>query len=412
MRWILANIRTIALAFVLSVVVWISAVTASDPDVEKTYPIAIPIEVIGQDPGLVPMGEMDDLVSLTLKAPQSVFDQLVENPEMVRVYADLSGLGAGTHEVPLQIQIEPRPVQVVEGNPATLQLVLEPLTTRIMEVSLDLVGEPAVGFQLGDPLVAPSEVVISGPKSQVDQIDEVRTQVSVSNARQSVDADFPLIAVNNRNQPVTGINLNPVTAQVKVPVTQQGGYRDLAVKVLVTGQVASGYRLSNITVSPPVITTYSPDPNLVLSLPGFVETQPLDLNNADSNIETRLALVLPDGISVVGDQNVLVQAAVSPILSSISIAGKDVELLGLNPRFGAQISPATVDVILSGPLPLLEKLNPEDIRVLLDLTGLGMGTHKLEPKVEILIPDIDVESINPTTVEVVIGPPLTPTKEP
>jgi len=211
---------------------------------------------------------------------------------------------------------------------------------------------------------------------------------------------------------VTGINLNPVTAQVKVPVTQQGGYRDLAVKVLVTGQVASGYRLSNITVSPPVITTYSPDPNLVLSLPGFVETQPLDLNNADSNIETRLALVLPDGISVVGDQNVLVQAAVSPILSSISIAGKDVELLGLNPRFGAQISPATVDVILSGPLPLLEKLNPEDIRVLLDLTGLGMGTHKLEPKVEILIPDIDVESINPTTVEVVIGPPLTPTKEP
>ncbi len=412
MRWILANIRTIALAFVLSVVVWISAVTASDPDVEKTYPVAIPIEVIGQDPGLVPMGEMDELVSLTLKAPQSVFDQLVESPEMIRVYADLSGLGAGTHDVPLQIQIEPRPVRVVEGNPATLQLVLEPLTTRIMEVSLDLAGEPGVGFQLGDPLVVPSEVVISGPKSQVDQIDEVRTQVSVSNARQSVDADYPLIAVNNRNQPVTGVNLNPVTAQVKVPVIQQGGYRDLAVKVLVTGQVASGYRLSNITVSPPVITTYSPDPNLVLSLPGFVETLPLDLNNADSNIETRLALVLPEGISVVGDQNVLVQAAVSPILSSITIAGKDVELLGLNPRFGAQISPATVDVILSGPLPLLEELNPEDIRVLLDLTGLGMGTHQLVPKVEILIPDIDVESINPTTVEVIIGPPLTPTKNP
>ena len=412
MRWILANIRTIALAFVLSVVVWISAVTASDPDVEKTYPVAIPIEVIGQDPGLVPMGEMDESVSLTLKAPQSVFDQLVESPEMIRVYADLSGLGAGTHDVPLQIQIEPRPVRVVEGNPATLQLVLEPLTTRIMEVSLDLAGEPGVGFQLGDPLVVPSEVVISGPKSQVDQIDEVRTQVSVSNARQSVDADYPLIAVNNRNQPVTGVNLNPVTAQVKVPVIQQGGYRDLAVKVLVTGQVASGYRLSNITVSPPVITTYSPDPNLVLSLPGFVETLPLDLNNADSNIETRLALVLPEGISVVGDQNVLVQAAVSPILSSITIAGKDVELLGLNPRFGAQISPATVDVILSGPLPLLEELNPEDIRVLLDLTGLGLGTHQLVPKVEILIPDIDVESINPTTVEVIIGPPLTPTKNP
>ena len=153
MRWILVNIRTIALAFVLAIIVWISAVTASDPDVEKTYPIAIPIEIIGQDPGLVPMGEVQEFVSLTLKTPQSVFDKLVENPDLIKIYADLSGLGSGLHEVPLQVQIDARPVQVVESDPATLDLVLEPLTTRIFDVKLDLEGEPAVGYKLGDPEV-------------------------------------------------------------------------------------------------------------------------------------------------------------------------------------------------------------------------------------------------------------------
>ena len=246
----------------------------------------------------------------------------------------------------------------------------------------------------------------------MDQIVDVLTHVDVSNARQDVEATFALVPVNSKDQPVSGVNLSPGSAQVQVPVTQQGGYRDLAVKVLVTGQVASGYRLSNISISPPVITTYSPNPDLVLALPGFVETQPLDLNNADSNIEMRLALVLPEGVSVVGEQNVLVQAAISPILSSITISDKSVELLGLNSRYGAQISPSTVDVILSGPVPLLDKLTPEDIRVLLDLSGLGIGTHQLEPKVEILLPDIQVESINPLTIEVTIGPPLTPTKKP
>jgi YbbR domain-containing protein len=412
MRWILANIRTIAIAFALAVIVWISAVTASDPDVEKSYPVAVPIEIIGQDPGLVPMGDLAGSMNLTLKAPQSIFDQLVEKPDLIRVYADLSGLGAGVHEIPLQVQIDARPVQVIEGNPSTFNVTLEPLTTKIMGVDLQLIGEPAVGYQLGNASITPDEVVISGPQSLVDEIVEVRTQTNVSNARQDVEASFPLVPVNSNQQPVTGVNLNPGFAQVRVPITQQGGYRDLAVKVMVTGQVASGYRLSNISVSPPVITTYSSDPNLVLSLPGFVETLPFDLNNADSNIETRLALVLPKGVSVVGEQNVLVQAAVSPILSSVTIADKEVELIGLNSRFSAQISPSAVDVILSGPLPLLDKLTPEDIRVLLDLTGLGIGTHQLEPKVEILIPDIEVESINPLAIEVTIGPALTPTRNP
>jgi len=412
MRWILANIRTIAIAFALAIIVWISAVTASDPDVEKNYPIEVPIEIIGQDPGLVPMGDMASSMNLTLKAPQSIFDQLVENPELIRAYADLSGLGAGAHEIQLQVQINVRPVQVIESNPSTLSVTLEPLTTKIMDVQLQLIGEPAVGYQLGDPSINPSEVIISGPQSLVDAIVQVRTQTNVSSARQDVDASFPLVPVNSKQQPVTGVNLNPGFAQVRVPIVQQGGYRDLAVKVMVTGQVASGYRLSNISVSPPVITTYSSDPNLVLSLPGFVETLPFDLNNADSNIETRLALVLPEGVSVVGDQNVLVQAAVSPILSSVTIADKQVELIGLNSRFSAQISPPSVDVILSGPLPLLDKLTPADIRVLLDLTDLGIGTHQLEPKVEILIPDIQVESINPLAIEVTIGPPLTPTRKP
>jgi YbbR domain-containing protein len=281
-----------------------------------------------------------------------------------------------------------------------------------MDVQLQLIGEPAVGFQLGDPSINPTEVVISGPQSLVDEIIEVRTQTNVSNARQDIDASFPLVPFNSKQQTVTGVNLNPGFVQVRVPIAQQGGYRDLAVKVMVTGQVASGYRLSNISVSPPVITTYSSDPNLVLTLPGFVETLPFDLNNADSNIETRLALVLPEGVSVVGEQNVLVQAAVSPILSSVTIADKVVELIGLNSLFSAQISPPAVDVILSGPLPLLDKLTPEDVRVILDLTGLGIGTHQLEPKVEILISDIEVESINPLAIEVTIGPPLTPTRNP
>jgi YbbR domain-containing protein len=409
MRWIFTNIRSIFLAFILAVVVWISAVTASDPDVERVYPTPVPIEIIGQDPGLVPVGDIAKSARLTIKAPQSILNTLIDKPDRIRVVADLSGLTAGEHQIPLQVQINLRPVQLISIDPPSLEMVLEPLTTRVLKVYLSVNGEPAAGYKLGEPVIDPPEVVISGPKSLVDRIAELRTQVSVFNARQTVDASVPLVPVDENKQPVNGANLNPNSTHVLVPVIQQGGYRDLAVKAVVNGQVASGYRLTNISVSPPVVTVYSANPNLVNALPGFVETQPLNLSDVKQNIETRLELVLPPGVAVVGDQSVLVQASISPIMSSITIGNQDVELLGLDPRLGAQISPTTVDVILSGPLPVLDQLTPKDVRVFIDLTGLGMGTHQVDPKVEILVQDVQVESINPTTIEVVLGPPLTPT---
>ena len=44
---------------------------------------------------------------------------------------------------------------------------------------------------------------------------------------------------------------------VKHTYQPASGYRDLAVKVVVNGQVAAGYRLENISVFPPVITVFA-----------------------------------------------------------------------------------------------------------------------------------------------------------
>ena len=140
------------------------------------------------------------------------------------------------------------------------------------------------------------------------------------------------------------------------------------------------------------------------SLPGVLETLVLDLQNAKENINSRVGLNLPEGVSIVGEQTVLIQAGVSPIESSVTLAGEKVEIIGLGKGLSAQVSPETVDVILSGPLPILDTLNRQDVRVTVDLTGLNLGTHQIIPKVEVLIADVFVESILPNTIEVVITP--------
>ena len=406
------NFRTLLWALALSLAVWIAAVTAADPDEVRAYPTPIKVEVVGQDPNLVVSGVIPDQVQISLRAPRSVWDQLIARPDSIRAVLDLSGLSAGQHNLNLQIQVGIRPVRVITVSPTNVPLTLEPLVTRTLDVDLSLLGQPATGYQAGDAVLEPKQVVIAGPESVISQVAHLRVTVRLDGIRDSVDQSLPIEALDQNNKPVTGISIHPDSAHVTLPVSQLGGFRDMAVKVIVRGQVASGYRLDNISVFPPVITVYSSDPTVVNALPGVVETQPLDLQGANDNLTTRLPLNLPAGVSIVGEQTVLIQAGVSAIESSLTLSGEKVAVIGLPAGMTAQISPATVDVILSGPIPLLDTLTRQDVRVTVDVTGLNAGTYQLIPKVEVLISNVAVESLLPGTVEVILAPLPTPTHKP
>jgi YbbR domain-containing protein len=408
-RWFRENGVSIFWALALAVAVWIAAVTAADPDEQRAFNRPVSIEIVGQDSGLVILGEPPKDIAVTLRAPRSVWNRLEGSEKPIRAVMDLSGLGAGPHTVVVQVQVSETPALLVSAQPSTFTITLEPLATKRFPVDLSLTGQPAVGYQSGDAALTPKEVLVSGAQSLVDQVNRVRVVVNLSGTRESVNQVQEVQLLNANNQPVDGLSINPLEVQIELPVSQQGGYRDVVVKVIPHGQVANGYLLTSLSVFPPVVTVYSTDPALVNALPGVVETQPLELRGASENISTRLALTLPEGISVVGEQSVQVQVGIEPIQSSLTLARIAIEVIGLPDGMTAQVSPAEVDVILSGPAPLLDQLARQDIRVIVDVTGLAPGTYQLKPVVEILVADISAESILPNTVEVIIAPAVTPT---
>jgi YbbR domain-containing protein len=412
-RWISQNYRTFLWAFALSISVWVAAVTSADPDETRPLSAAVPVQIVGQDPSLVISSEIPSEVEITLRAPRSVWNIIDADPQVVQAILDLSGLSSGEHSLDLQIQINARPVQIVSVGPRTISFMLETLATQAIKVDLSLTGETAIGYQVGENSLDPVEVVVAGAESQVQKVKRARVSVNLSGIRENFDQVLRVEVLDENGQKMDGVTVSPESVRVTLPVSQQGGYRDVAVKVIVTGRVAGGYHLTDISVFPPVVTVFAADPELVNALPGVVETQPLELQSAREDISTRVALNLPEGISIVGDQTVLIQAGVSPIESSVTLAGEKVEVINLGDGLNAQVSPATVDVIVSGPLPLLDTLTRQDVRVTVDLSGLEAGTHQLIAKVEVLISDVVVESILPNTIEVVIvligTPAVTPT---
>ena len=408
------NLRTLFLALILALAVWVSAVTSADPDEVREYPRPVTVQIIGQDPGLVIVGTVPSLVTVTLRAPHSIWNQLNSADNQVRAILDLSGLQAGEHDVKIQPQVTARPVRVVSVSLQSLQINLEPLATTSLPIKLAVRGEPAVGYQAGTPILEPDQAVLSGPESQIKQAVSIQADLSIAGVRQDIQNSLAVKVLDATGKVVSGLTISPENVQVSLPVTQQGGYRDIAVKVTVRGQQAGGYRVTNISVFPPVVTVYSQNPAIVNDLPGYVETEPLNLNGDSQNVDTQLKLSLPTGVTIVGNQTVQVQVGISAIEGSLSLNGIPVEVTGLGPGLTAHISPGLVDVILTGPLPILDKLTPGDIKFVVDLSGLESGTHQATPQAQILIADIRVQSLNPGTIEVTISPgnPQTPTPTP
>ena len=403
LRWLATNLRTFLLAFVLALVVWVTAVTAANPDETQAYPNPINIEFVGQDPGLVMTGTVTRQVQVMLRAPQSIWQTLLSGEVPIHAIVDLAGMKAGTQAVEVQVQIATRPVRIISVTPQKFNLSLERLVTTSLPVELSLTGQPAIGYKAGDILLDPPDVVVSGPESMVAQVKHIRASLDVSDARQNIDTTLPIHAVGEDGVDVTGISVQPGNIHASLPIVQQGGYRDLAVKVMISGKLASGYRLNNITAAPLTVTVYSENIPLIESLPGYVETAMLDLSGASSNIATQLSLNLPSGVLLIGDQTVSVQIDVVPIEDSRPVAFRQVEVIGLQTGLKADISPTTVDVILAGPLPVLNSLQPEDVHVRVDLSNLAPGTYQLIPDVVVAEQGVSVQSILPGTVEVTIS---------
>lgn len=408
LRLILRNLSTFLLSFALALVVWISAVTAADPNVERTR--TVPLEIIGQDANMVIMGNLPAQVRVTVRAPRSVADRISNTENSIHAWIDLSEFGAGNHVVPVQTRINElyHPVRLIQISPESVSVDLQPLVSRRMDIKVTIRGEPALGYQKGLPSRKPTYVTLSGPESLVSQVAEVQATLDISDASETVREEVPLVATDAKGQPVTGITLTPSRIEVTQPISLLGGYRNVVVKVVTVGQVASGYKLTNISVSPPNVVVFSTDPQLVNELPSYVETEPLDLSDAEDDIEALLSLNLPPGISVVGDQSVLVQVSIAALEGSLTMT-LPVQTSGLLPTYLAQVSPDTVDVILSGPLPILNKIKTTDIRVVADLKGLEPGSHQVNLLVDVLPERLQVETILPSVVEVTILPQPTQT---
>lgn len=402
-RKVIKFLPTFLTALILAIVVWVSAVTSTDPNEELTLAKPVPITVLGLDPDLVIVNDVAEAVAVTIRAPHSIHLKLAEEPDLVRAFVNLSGLTAGSHTVDLQVSVSIGPTEVTEISPSSINFTLENMLTKEFPITLKKTGSLPISYEAGDAKLSAETVQVIGPETQVQKVTQVVASVDLTNITTSIAKSIELKALDSRGVLVNGINLNPSQVPVEIPIKQLGGYRNVFIKIVTTGQVARGFYLTGILADPPTITIYSTDPELVDNMPAYIETVPVNLNGAETSFESIVALNLPEGIVVIGEQTINIEVGVAAIESSLQLVDIPVEAINVSDGLKVTLSPAKVDIYLSGPLYLLEQINSGTIKVTVDLTGKTAGTYQLTPTIVLDNPSIQLDSIVPGSIEVILA---------
>ena len=405
--WLLANLPLMVMALILAVLAWFVAVEQSNPTVERRFAQPIPIAISGLAEDLVVVGTFDERVQVTVRTTQSVWESL--RVEDFDAAADVSGLARGVHEVPVDVNLDKEPSRIVERNPQVVVIELDSRASPSVPVRIETEGRPAIGYVPRPKVVEPTEVTAVGPTGYVTRVVGAFATVSIQGAEEDVEETLRVRPQDANGDSVPYVSLMPETVDVRVPIEPSGYHTTLAVKAVLTGEIASGYRITDISIDPPTVTVFGSPDDLAALEQGFIETKPIVVEGAQDDVVVRPGLSTPPEVTLVPGQQVEVQVFVEAIQSSVTITSTP-EIQGLEPGYTATVSPDTVQVILSGPLPRLESLTPDDVRLVLDLFELPVGTHQIEP--EVIAPaEITAQGVIPATVQVRISEvaELTPT---
>jgi YbbR domain-containing protein len=371
------------------------------------FPVDIPVEPVNMPEGLTLGGPLGD-VALRIEADEDLWDQFTVGDFKATV--NLLGAQIGTQDVEVQVEplgernglriIEVIPTLHAAGAPSgTVRVELKPLVSQVVPVSLDLVGAPLIGYEPSTPNVEPEQVVVSGPEDLVGRVAAAVASVDLSGVVTDVRQTYSLVPRDDSGFIVAGVTLDPSSVDIEITVEQKRFSRLVVVSPSLEGSPAAGYNVTSVELDPPSVTLLGSLE--LLNVTSFVVTDDVDITGATSDITRIVNLVgLAPGISISGSGTVTVRISIA--------AGEGEATFGVAPQWTGLASDlrvvsvtSLVEVTLQGELPTLRNVSPDQVTVSVDLSGLGAGSHRLEPQVE--APGrLEVADISPTSVEVVL----------
>lgn len=282
------------LSLLMAVVMWVYVSNDQTTTKEQEFK-AVPVEVRGLEENLA-ASQAPGNVTVRVQADQNVIAELTSRS--VEAYVDLAlNNKAGRTVVPVQVKV-PAGVRVIELRPAEVTVVLEPMAEKQVPVKVHMSSGPEAGYKVLGTQVKPGEVVMRGPRSVLNRVDQVTVEVDLDKRNQSFGEAVPVRVSNTSGKlPDEGlVKINPDVAEVFVFIAPDMPSKKVKVIPVITGEPADGYFVTMTSIEPADLVIAG-ESDVINNINGLY-TKPVDITGAKTDLLVETEPVLPPNIMV------------------------------------------------------------------------------------------------------------------
>ena len=378
---VLTGLPSVAIAFGL----WLYVITVERTQIEYTFynvPVILDGESVLEDRGLMITSDTDQTVTLKLSGNRSDLNKLKSSDitvlvDLTRIYE--AGDKTLTYDISFPGNVQNSAIEVVSRKPDSIALTVAQWSTKEIPVQIETVGTPAESYKIDEAnkFSDPKNVVISGPKELIDQIAMGKITVNMEGAKESfeqrqkitlcdaegnpVDEDLSNVFVENHMILVRVPILMEKEINLRLPVVAGGGLTEDDVTVTMS------FNKITVTGSPAVVS----------KMADTIELEPIDLSKDTESFENKeYTFTLPEGVKS-REGNVVEVSLTLPERASrlIYVLKSQFEAIGTPEGYDVAYTRPGINVTLQGKNATLSKIEPTDVRVIVDLTGASSSGY-------------------------------------
>lgn len=386
------------LSLILAALLWVIIVNIDDPPQTRTFrDIVVDIQHEESIKSLNKVYEVieGDTVDVTVKGKRSIVDKILVKD--IRAVADLSNLSY-TYAVPITVTCAKPVDQLSLGKVSTLKVALEDIDSRQFKITIVPKGTEEAGYLIRSLKAKPNMIQVSGAKSLIDRIDQIRVDVDVSNAWENFNVrGIPkAYDANGRSLDSAKLTFSSQSIQIYANILKT---KTIPIDIRSRGTPLEGYSLINIDYEPKEITIAGAPDSLK-----NIDSIPIEVNvdNAFTNIEEEIDLsqYMPEGAILVADnKSILVKAAIEKFQEkNISFNTKDIQIKNMpSGSVFDFVGGENLSIKAEGLSRNLKDITIDSFHPYIDLKGLALGAHKVKLHIEapegIRVSDIPVINI-------------------
>lgn len=317
------------------------------------------------------------------------FEQVLENDDISNIPVDVNVFIHQEHRTMLP-------------SPSFVNLALDRHEELVLPVLVDIIGEVQEGFVRQTHTISPRSVRLSGARSVLREVSDVRVRVYVNEAGYTVEEPRPLIVYNSAREEITSkVNLSVQSANVMVPVLP---YAEVPLRVATVGTTMGGFVATDTIVDPPTVL-------LVGDTEALEEVSPIILGpvnitlareNVASTFNIRQALIGTGLVLKPGEPDIIESVVVVERVTSrdLQLPLESLVVTGYARPFTFETE-GPITLTFRGQESIINALDLRQISARVDLTGFGAGAHTVQ--IEVVTPP-RVVLANLATVDITIEP--------